>query len=83
MQKFYKTSRKMTELILTNTERVRMHEDQRIRKEYLEMVTLYPEASPMRIMASIAKSGNFKPKSLAGVRSALIRSGAFIPEKRA
>lgn len=72
----------MTELILTNTERVRIHEDQRIRKEYLDMVALHPDASPMRIMASIAKSGNFTPKSLAGVRSALIRSGAYTPAKR-
>ena len=73
----------MTELILTNTERVRMHEDQRIKKEYLDMVARHPDASAMRIMRSIAASGNFAPKSLAGVRSALIRTGAYIPEKRA
>ena len=72
----------MTELILTTTERLRMHEDQRIAAEYRDMVALYPDAAPMRIMASLAASGNFKPKSPAGIRSALVRAGAYVPEKR-
>lgn len=72
----------MTELILTSTERLRMHEDQRIAAEYREMVALHPDASPMRIMASLAASGKFKSKSTAGIRSSLVRTGSYIPEKR-
>lgn len=72
----------MTELILTQSERLRMHEDQRIAKEYRDMVALHPGASPMRIMESIARSGNFRAKSKAGVRSALIRTGVYVPAKR-
>lgn len=72
----------MTELILTQTERLRMHEDQRIAQEYRDMVVQHPTASPMRIMESIARSGNFRAKSKAGVRSALIRAGAYVPETR-
>lgn len=72
----------MTELILTQSERLRMHEDQRIAAEYREMVVQHPTASPMRIMESIARSGNFRAKSKAGIRSALIRAGAYIPETR-
>lgn len=72
----------MTELLLTTTQRLRMHEDQRIAAEFRDMVAVHPDASPMRIMASLAASGNFKPKSPAGIRSALIRTGAYVPEKR-
>lgn len=72
----------MTELILTTTERLRMHEDQRIAAEFRAMRETYPSASAGRIMQSIAASGNFKVKSFYGVRAALIRTGAFVPETR-
>lgn len=72
----------MTELILTNPERKRMHEDQRIAAEYKAMREAYPSASFMRIVASIAASGKFQPKSTAGVRSALIRAGVHTPARK-
>ena len=72
----------MTELILTNAERVKMHEDQRITAEYQEMRTAYPTATTSRICKSLAASGKFIPKSFAGIRAALIRTGAIKPVKR-
>lgn len=72
----------MTELILTKAERIRQHEDQRIAAEYREMRAIYPEATDTRIMRSLAASGNFKSKSFAGIRAALIRSGLLTPNTR-
>ena len=42
----------------------------------------YPEATDTRIMRSLAASGNFKSKSFAGIRAALIRSGLLTPNTR-
>lgn len=72
----------MTELILTNAERLRMHEDQLIAAEFRAMREAYPQAAALRIARSIAESGKFKSKSVAGIRSALIRTGAIVPAKR-
>ena len=73
----------MTELILTKTARLRMHEDQRVAAEFRSMRERYPEASTGRIIDSLAQSGNFKSKSFAGIRAALIRTGAINPQPRA
>lgn len=67
----------MTELILTETERLRKHEDQRISAEFRAMRAAHPEASTMRIVRSLAASGKFQSKSISGIRSALIRTGAY------
>lgn len=67
----------MTELILTKTERLRLHEDQRISAEFRAMREAHPEASTMRIIRSLAASGNFRSKSMSGIRSALLRTGAI------
>lgn len=72
----------MTELILTSKERIRMHEDQRITAEFNAMRKAYPDATPHRIMKSIAASGNFRAKTSNGVRDALVRTGAYVPQKR-
>ena len=72
----------MTELVYTNKERVRMHEDQRIAEMYREMVGAYPNATQARIIRSIAASGKFKSKSFAGIRQALVRAQAITPKKR-
>ena len=73
----------MTELILTKTARLRMHEDQRIAAEYRAMRAAYPTASTGRIIDSLAQSGNFKSKSFAGIRASLIRMGEIKPQPRA
>lgn len=73
----------MTELIITESERLRMHEDQRISAEFRAMREAHPDAAPMRIIASLAASGKFKRKSVAGIRSALIRTGAYVTRKTA
>ncbi|MBR1690579.1 MAG: hypothetical protein IJ713_07610 [Oscillibacter sp.] len=67
----------MTELILTETERLRQNEDQRISAEFRAMRAAHPEASTMRIVRSLAASGKFSRKSISGIRSALIRTGAY------
>jgi hypothetical protein len=72
----------MTELVTTQIERLRAHEDQRILTEYKEMREQYPDAAYMRIVRSIAQSGKFRAKSVAGVRAALIRTGAVVPKRK-
>lgn len=67
----------MTELILTETERLRLHEDQRITAEFKAMRAAHPEAATLRIVRSIAASGKFRSKSVSGIRSALIRTGVY------
>lgn len=70
----------MTELIHTEHERLRAHEDQRILAEFSAMRAQHPDAADMRIIRSIAASGKFTPKSMTGVRNALIRVGAITPK---
>ena len=41
------------------------------------MRAAHPEASTMRIVRSLAASGKFSRKSISGIRSALIRTGAY------
>lgn len=72
----------MTELIITKTERLRMHEDQRIAAEFQAMRAAYPDAATSRIVRSLAASGKFKSKSFAGIRSALLRTGTINTSKR-
>lgn len=72
----------MTELILTQTERMRIDQDQRIAREFKDMTAAHPDASPARIMRSIAASGKYKSTSFYGIRAALVRSGAYVPTKR-
>lgn len=73
----------MTELVLTKAARLRMHEDSRIAAEYRAMRAAYPAASTGRIIDSLAQSGNFRSKSFAGIRAALIRAGELKPQPRA
>lgn len=72
----------MTELILTTAERMRMDQDQRISKEFAEMTAAHPGVSASKIMRSIAASGKFRSKSFYGIRAALVRSGAYVPDTR-
>lgn len=67
----------MTELILTNSERARLQEDLRIAAEFRALREKNPGAAVHRIVRSIAASGDFKPKSIAGVRNALIRTNCI------
>lgn len=73
----------MTELIITEAQRLRMHEDQRISAEFRAMREAHPEASPSRIMRSIAAAGKYRNKSFFGIRAALIRTGAYVTRKTA
>ena len=72
----------MTELVLTKAARLRMHEDARIAAEFQAMRKAYPAASDGRIIDSLAQSGNFRSKSFAGIRAALIRTGIINPQPR-
>ena len=72
----------MQALVLTEAERLRMHEDQRISADYRELRNANPGASDLRIVRTLIASGKFKPKSVAGIRAALIRTGAIKPVKR-
>jgi hypothetical protein len=83
LQRKSKTKTQMTELVLTKAARLRMHEDSRIAAEYRAMRAAYPAASTGRIIDSLAQSGNFKSKSFAGIRAALIRAGELKPQPRA
>ena len=72
----------MTELILTTTERMRMHEDQRIAAEYRAMRAANPGTASFRIIRSLAASAKFRSKSVAGIRAALVRTGEIKPATR-
>lgn len=73
----------MTELIITEAQRLRMYEDQRISAEYRAMREAHPGVSPSRIMRSIAAAGKFRATSFFGIRSALIRTGDYVARKTA
>lgn len=70
------------ELTPTTKQRVRAHEDQRIAKAFRDLRDEHPDASQKRIIVTLAESGRFASKSVAGIRIALIRAGVITPTKR-
>lgn len=73
---------KMQLLQLTDTERRRAAEDQRIAAEFKALRRAYPEASAFRIIRTLAGSGRYQSKSIAGIRNALVRTETIQPAKR-
>lgn len=73
---------KMQLLQLTDTERRRASEDQRISAEFKTLRRAYPEASDFRIIRTLASSGRYQSKSIAGIRNALVRTGAITPNRK-
>ena len=70
------------ELTLTNKQRLRMHEDQRIAKAFRQLRDEHPTASVKAICRTLAASGDYTAKSVPGIRLSLTRSGAIVPAKR-
>lgn len=69
-------------LQLTDTERRRASEDQRISSEFKALRKAYPEASDFRIIRTLASSGRYQSKSIAGIRNALVRTETIKPVRR-
>lgn len=69
-------------LQLTDTERRRASEDQRISSEFKALRKAYPDASDFRIIRTLASSGRYQSKSIAGIRNALVRTETIKPARR-
>lgn len=72
----------MQALQLTPTELQRQNEDQRISADFKALRAAYPKAATFRIIRTLAASGMYQSKSIAGIRNALVRTETITPARK-
>lgn len=73
----------MQKLVLTEQQTLRDIRDREIASRFRELRRSNPGASDRRIVETIAAGRTDSPTSVAGVRLALVRTGAIVPNIKA